>query len=244
MLLEIFGRMIMLLSLRVLFCAIFISGFILPAQAENTDKQANFNCEVVREPGKKADEELAGVIYKSVEVQNIHLSPKQADRHHVLDSLMLMKGFGLSIKHIRDLGKLDSSQRFNLCRALEKERLKLVKLSIERDSVKSNCEIASQPVQLPNELLVSQNAELASKMNKTIKHEVAVRYPMLINQILTAESSQFCGSTQGELDEMEELGAEKRGKLCKILEDERLKLKQLDISFEAEKVIAEILAIK
>ena len=46
-----------------------------------------------------------------------------------------------------------------------------------------------------------------------------------------------------ELDEMEELGTEKRAKLCLILEKERLQLKKLDIDYGATIVIVD-LAIK
>lgn len=235
---------IMLPALRY-FCFIFlICGFTFQAQAESIDEHVNTYCEIVREPGKKADAEFAAEIARLAATQQANLKSEMIDRYTELVYLLLLNGAWFSQGVLDGIEKIGADNRVKLCRALEGERLELMALSIEHRQMESYCELASQPTQQPNEILASQNAELASKMKLKIKPEVAARFPTLINLQLTAESSKFCSSTQNELDKMEELGTEKRFKLCQILEKERLAMKRNDINYRSSTAIIEALGIK
>lgn len=231
-------------SLRLFCCTILICGFSLPAQAESIDEQVNSYCEAVRKPDRKADAEFAAEIARLAATQKANLKLEMIDRYPELVYLLLSNGVWFSQGMLDGIEKIDADNRVKLCRALEGERLELMALSTEHRQIESYCELASQPTQQPNEILTSQNAELASKMKLKIKPEVAARYPTLINLQLTAESSKFCSSTQNELDKMEELGTEKRFKLCQILEKERLAMKRNDINYRSSTAIIEALGIK
>lgn len=231
----------MLAALRY-FCFIFlICGFTFQAQGKSLDEQVNSYCEVVRKPGKKADAEFAAEIARLAATQQADLKSEMIDRYPELVYLLLLNG---SSRLLDSIEKIGADNRVKLCRAFEMQRLKLMALKTEYGQMESYCELASQPTQQPNEILTSQNAELASKMKLKIKPEVAARFPTLINLQLTAESSKFCSSTQNELDKMEELGTEKRYKLCQILEKERLAMKRLDIDYQAETAFIEALGLK
>ena len=224
-------------------CCVFALCFLaFTAQAGALDAQAQSSCEEVRAPGKKAGAVLAGLIIKSAELHGINLSPKEVNRRHALETLMQMYGFGLSVEHIVDLDQVAPEKRVKLCRALKQDYLDMTALNAEQARVESLCAAASQPTTQADEMLLKQNAELASKRHETIKPEIAARYPALVNQILTAASNQSRG-TQQELNELEEFGAEKRAKFCKIYETERLSLKKLNISTPMEHALADVIKI-
>lgn len=234
----------MSLSFKFLCCTFLICGFAFSAQAESIDEHVNTYCEIVRKPGKKADAEFAAKITRMAATQQANLKPEMIDRYPELVYLLLLNGAWFSQGMLDSIEKIGADNRVKLCRALERERLELMALSTEYGQMESYCKLASQPIQQPNEVLESQNAELASKMKLKIKPEVAARFPTLINLQLTAESSKFCSSTQNELDKMDELGTEKRFKLCKILEKERLDLKRNDLDYRSNMAIVEALGIE
>jgi len=221
-------------------CTLLLCFIVSAVQAESADGQVNSYCEVVRLPGKAANAELSGEIRELAKKKNIQLDPEAIDRYPELIYLSLLKGYSWALNHLEDMG---AEKRVKLCRAYETDRVETMALRAEQARVESLCESASQPTQQPDEMLIRKNAELALKMNKTIKPAIAARYPLLINQQLTAESSQFCGATQKELDTLEELGPEKRTKLCKILEKERLDLKRLDIKLRTELVLIDVMGL-
>jgi len=224
------------------FCIILpLCFFAFSVQGVELDEQAKSFCEMLRTPSKKADVEFSELITRTAEVRGVRLSPVQADRHHALDSLMKMSGWDMSAVHFDDLNKVDPNKRVNLCLALKQENLDMAALIAEQTRVGSFCEAASQPMQQPDEMLVNINAELATKMKITLKPEIAARYPALTNELLTAESSKSCGSTQKELDRLDEFGTEKRAKLCKIFEEERLSLKLLDIYYRTTTALIDMI---
>lgn len=221
-------------------CTFLLCFIVSAVQAENTNEQVTSYCEVVRLPGKAASAKLSEEIRGLAKKKNIQLDPETIDRYPELIYLSLLKEYSWPLNHLEDMG---AEKRVKLCRAYETDRLEMMTLRAEQASVESLCESASQPTQHPDEMLIRKNAELALKMKKTIKPEIAARYPLLINQQLTAESSKFCGSTQKELDNLEDLGTAKRAKLCKILEKERLDLKRLDINYRTEMVLIDVMEL-
>jgi len=228
--------------IKSLGCALSLGFFVLSAQAEGLDGQLRSSCEVVRTPGKQGDAVLAELIMKTAELRGVSLTPEMVNRRHALETLMGMSGFGLSIEHVADLDKVTPNKRVNLCMALKQDQRSMTALVAEQARVESLCEAASQPVQQADEMLVKQNAELASKKWETIKPEIAARYPALIHQILTAASNKS-HRTQQELDELEEFGVEKRAKFCKIYEKERLSLKRLNINAPMEYALIDVIKL-
>lgn len=222
-------------------CTLMLCFFAPTAQAEGIDEQTKSYCEVARQPSMKANVAMAGNISELAEKNKIQLDTEAIDRHPELIYLSLLKGYSWPLDNLDAMG---AEKRGKLCRALEADHLEMMAINAEHARVESLCETASHPTQQQDEILIRQNAELASKMKKALKPEIAARYPLLINQQLTAESSQFCGSTQKELDNLEELGAAKRAKLCRILEKERLDLKRLDIKLRTELVLIDVMGLQ
>lgn len=231
----------MSLSFKFLCCTFLVCGFVFPAQAESIDEHVNSYCEVVRKPGKKADAEFAAAIIRLAGERHAHLKPGMVNRYPDLVYLVLLNGAAWMMQETLDgLEKVSADKRVKLCRALETERLELMALSIEYDRMESYCESASQPAQQTDAKLLGENVELAIKNKVTIKPEVATRYPILIHQKLTAQSSQFCGNTQEILDKLEEIGMKKRARLCMILEKERLDMKRIDINYQSTTAMVEV----
>lgn len=232
----------MSLSFKFL-CCIFLIDFAFPAQGMSIEEHVNSYCEVVRKPktGNKADAEFAGEMIKLAKKRQVHLKPEMVNRYPDLVYLVLLNRASWMMQETLDsLEKISADKRVKLCRALETERLELMALSIEYDRMESYCESASQPAQQTDAKLLGENTELAMKNKFTIKPEVATRYPTLIHQELMAQSSQFCGVTQEMLDKLEEIGMEKRARLCKILEKERLDMKQIDINYQSRATMIEV----
>lgn len=227
----------MSLSLRLFCCAILICGFVFPAHAESIDEYVNSYCEVVRKPGKKADVELAAKIIKLAEKRQAHLKPGVIDRYPELVYLALLKGL---IGPLDNLDKLGADKRIKLCRALRTERLGMIALSAEEARMESFCESASQPASQPDAKLLGEITGLAKQNKINLKPDIANRYPALVYQQLSAESSKYLGDTQDVLDKLEEIGVEKRAKLCRILENERLQLKRLDINYLFQSAIVDV----
>lgn len=228
--------------IKSLCCVLPLCFFALTAQAEGLDEQAKLACEEVRTPGKKGDVILADLIMKTTKLHGISLTPEFVNRRHALETLMRMYGFSLSIEHIVDLDKVAPHKRVKLCVALKQDFLDMTELNAEQGRVASLCEAASQPTPHADEVMVKQNADLASKRGETIKPEIAARYPALINQMLTAASNKS-GNIQRELDGLEEFGAEKRAKFCKVYEEERLSLKRLNISEPMELTLIDVIKL-
>lgn len=230
----------MLRSYQCAGCTLLFCFIVSAVQAEGTDNQINSYCAVASLPGSAKNARLSGEIRKLAKEKNIQLEPETLNLYPELIYLSLLKGYTWPLNHLKDMG---AEKRVKLCRAYETERLATMALRAEQAHVESFCESASQPSQHPDEMLIRKNAELALNMKQTINPEIAARYPLLINQQLTAESSKFCNSTQNELDNLESFGTEKRAKLCKILEKERLDLQRIDIKYRTEMVLIDVMKL-
>lgn len=234
----------MALPFKFLCCIILICGFVFPAQGESFEQHVNSFCESVRKPDMQPNAELVAEIVRLAGKQQVHVKSEMTDRYPILAYLVLLHGAWMAQETLDDLEGLSARKRVRLCQVLEMERLNQFVLRMEYGRMESYCESASQPTQTLDTKLLGEIAELALKNKVSLKPDVVTRYPALVYRVLSAQSSEIDGDPQETLGKLEALGMEKRAWLCKILENERLKLKRIDLNYQAEIAMIAILEHK
>lgn len=97
------------------------------------------------------------------------------------------------------------------------------------EHVNSYCEVVRRPRMKPHAGFTSEINRMAEVQQVHVKREMVNRYPDLVYLLLLTGASW---KRQEVIDNLQNIGAKKRIKLCRVLEMERLKVMLIDIEYD------------